>query len=135
MMYSKRADILLKLKRPNAAIADCTSALEINPDSGKAFRMRGKAHRFLGHWEQAHKDLAMAQKLDFDDDTVDVQKFVAARWKKIEERQTRIRLKNEAREKKRKEKELKRRIKENERRKEQAKKEYEAQKEAEAAGM
>merc|ERR1711972_426589 len=55
MMYAKRADILLKLKRPNAAIADCTAALEINPDSGKAFRMRGKAHRFLGHWAQAHK--------------------------------------------------------------------------------
>merc|ERR1711972_930586 len=98
MMYAKRADILLKMKRPNACIVDCTSALEINPDSGKAFRTRGKAHRFLGHWEQAHKDPAMAQKLDFDDDTADIQKFVAGRWKKIEERQTRIRIKTEAKE-------------------------------------
>ena len=51
--------------------ADCNAALAKNPDSGKAFRVRGKAHaakarasfgplsqpqanRLLGHWEEAN---------------------------------------------------------------------------------
>merc|ERR1719191_1042079 len=87
MMYTKRADMLLKSKRPLACIADCDAALEINPDSAKAFRLRGKAHRKLGHYEEAHKDLATAQKIDFDDEIDDIQKFVDARWKKIAEKQ------------------------------------------------
>lgn len=109
MMYAKRAEILLKLKRPCACIADCTSALEINPDSGKAYRVRGKANRRLGRWEPAHEDLSMGQKIDFDDDTVDMQKFVEAKWKKIAEKKNRQRLRIERIEKKRQEKELKRR--------------------------
>lgn len=44
--------------RPNAAILDCDAALKINPDSAKALKMRGKAHRMLGQWEAAKKDLA-----------------------------------------------------------------------------
>merc|ERR1712129_79948 len=76
MMFAKRADMLLKMKKPCACIADCDAALEVNPDSAKAYRIRGKAHRKLGHWEEAHKDLATAQSLDYDDDIVDVQKFV-----------------------------------------------------------
>merc|ERR1711972_428067 len=86
MLYAKRADLLLKLKRPNACIADTTAAIEINPDSAKAYRIRGKAHRKLGHWEEAHKDLSTAQSIDFDDDVVDMQKFVDAKWKKIAEK-------------------------------------------------
>lgn len=73
MMYAKRADMLLKMKRPCACIADCDAALEVNPDSAKAFRIRGKAHRKLGHWEQAHNDIAVAQKLDLT--------TICARWK------------------------------------------------------
>merc|ERR1711933_304500 len=109
MMYAKRADLLLKMKRPCACIKDCDAAIKTNPDSGKAYRMRGKAHRKLGHWEEAHSDLSMGQKLDFDDDTVDVQKFVADKWKKISEKKTRQRIKAEAKAKKEKEKEMKRR--------------------------
>merc|ERR1719421_1053873 len=109
MMYSKRADILLKLKRPNACIQDCTAALAVNPDSAKAYRLRGKAHRLLGHWEDAHKDLAQGQKLDFDDDTVDMQKFIDAKWKKIEAKRTKQRIKEEKRAKKAKEAEIRRR--------------------------
>eukprot|EP00930_Biecheleria_cincta_P008058 TRINITY_DN109400_c0_g1_i1.p1 TRINITY_DN109400_c0_g1~~TRINITY_DN109400_c0_g1_i1.p1 ORF type:complete len:421 (-),score=121.11 TRINITY_DN109400_c0_g1_i1:54-1283(-) len=109
MMYAKRAEILLKLKRPCACIADCTSALEINPDSGKAYRVRGKANRRLGRWEAAHEDLSTGQRLDFDDETIDMQKFVEAKFKKIAERKNRQRLRTERIEKKRKEKEIKRR--------------------------
>mmetsp|Transcript_39402 Transcript_39402/g.112478 ORF Transcript_39402/g.112478 Transcript_39402/m.112478 type:complete len:449 (+) Transcript_39402:58-1404(+) len=122
MMYAKRAELLLKLKRPNACIADCTAAIGVNPDSGKAYRIRGKAHRRLGHWEDAHKDLSMGQKLDFDDDTIDIQKLVADKFKKISERQTRIRLREERIAKKRKEADYKRRKAEAHRAYEEAKK-------------
>merc|ERR1719247_3408851 len=50
MMFAKRADILLKLKRPCACIADCDAAIEVNPDSAKAFRLRGKAYRKICNW-------------------------------------------------------------------------------------
>jgi len=89
MLYAKRAAVLLSLRRPCACIEDCNAAVAINPDSAKAFRIRGKAHRTLGHWEEAHQDLSLAQKLDYDDDIVDVQKFVAQKWKKISERKAR----------------------------------------------
>jgi len=95
LLYDKRADLLLRLRRPNACIADCTAALAINPDIGKAFRLRGKAHRRLGHWEEAHKDLSMGQHLDFDDDTVEEHSFVDGIWKKISDRLTRKRLREE----------------------------------------
>merc|ERR1712232_891637 len=68
LMLAKRGDVLLKMKRPNAAIHDCTAAVEVNPDCSKAYQVRGIAHRKLGHWEEAKEDLEMAQKLDFDDE-------------------------------------------------------------------
>merc|ERR1712046_292255 len=79
LLLSKRAELLLGQKRPCAAIRDCTAALEINPDCGKAFRIRGIAHRRLGHWPEAHSDLAQGQTLDFDDATPAIQAFVAKR--------------------------------------------------------
>jgi len=89
MIYAKRAEILLKLKRPNACIADCTAAIGINPDSGKAHRIRGKAHRSLCQWEEAHRDLALGQKLDYDDDTAEMQKIVDAKWQRIQKKRKR----------------------------------------------
>lgn len=77
MVYAKRAEVLLNLKRPNACIADCTAAISVNPNNGKAYRTRGKAQRALGHWKNAHKDLSNGQQLDFDDDTVEMQTLVA----------------------------------------------------------
>merc|ERR1719390_280808 len=87
LLLAKRADLLLNLKRPCAAIRDCTAALEVNPDCGKAFRIRGMAHRRLGHWPEAHSDLAQGQTLDFDDSTTTVQAFVAKRARAHEERE------------------------------------------------
>jgi len=124
MMYAKRAEMLLKLKRPCASIADCDAAIEINPDSAKAFRMRGKAYRKIGKWVEAHKDLSVAQQLDFDDDTAEVQKFVDVRYKKIEEKNTRQRIKTEAKEKKRKEKERAKEIARRKAAKEEAERRY-----------
>jgi len=35
LVVAKRANALLKLKRPNAAIRDCNFAIKMNPDSAK----------------------------------------------------------------------------------------------------
>jgi len=85
LILAKRAELLLRERRPCAAIRDCAAALEVNPDCGKAFRVRGVAHRKLGHWQEAHSDLAQGQKLDFDDGTVAVQTFVAKRVRALED--------------------------------------------------
>lgn len=34
----------VKLKKPNAAIRDCTRAKEINPDSAQPYKWRGRAY-------------------------------------------------------------------------------------------
>jgi len=97
MMYTKRAEILLKLKRPCACIADCHTAVEINPDSAKAYRIRGKAWRRLGSWEQAHKDISLSQKIDYDDNMVDMQKLVAEKRNAIVAKKAESRLQEEER--------------------------------------
>ena len=53
----------LKLRKPNAAKRDCDRALEANPDSAKALRIRGSAHRYLGNYEAAQADLALTLTL------------------------------------------------------------------------
>ncbi|KJH46413.1 tetratricopeptide repeat protein [Dictyocaulus viviparus] len=88
ILHAKRASVLLKLKRPMAAIADCDKAISINPDSAQGYKFRGRAYRpiclcmqmlalemclpsinsnLLGKWVEAHTDLATACKLDYDD--------------------------------------------------------------------
>eukprot|EP00747_Dinoflagellata_sp_TGD_P016693 gnl/TRDRNA2_/TRDRNA2_125296_c0_seq2.p1 gnl/TRDRNA2_/TRDRNA2_125296_c0~~gnl/TRDRNA2_/TRDRNA2_125296_c0_seq2.p1 ORF type:complete len:151 (+),score=47.04 gnl/TRDRNA2_/TRDRNA2_125296_c0_seq2:151-603(+) len=86
MLHARRAELLLKQSRPCAAIRDCDAALKINPDSGKAYRIRGIAHRKLGHWESAHQDLVLAQKLDYEPSVVDLAKVVAEKAKKAASR-------------------------------------------------
>ncbi|KAK6057262.1 tetratricopeptide repeat protein [Cooperia oncophora] len=67
ILHAKRANVLLKLKRPMAAIADCDKAISINADSAQGYKFRGRAYRLLGKWVEAHADLATACKLDYDD--------------------------------------------------------------------
>uniref|UniRef100_A0A2K6SN60 Hsp70-interacting protein N-terminal domain-containing protein n=1 Tax=Saimiri boliviensis boliviensis TaxID=39432 RepID=A0A2K6SN60_SAIBB len=62
ILYAKRATVFVKLQKPNAAIRDCDRAIEINPDSAQPYKWRGKAHRLLGHWEEAAHDLLWTQK-------------------------------------------------------------------------
>ena len=45
LMFAKRANAFLHLKKPNAAIRDCNKAVEMNPDSATAHKFRGRAHR------------------------------------------------------------------------------------------
>ncbi|CAE8626123.1 unnamed protein product, partial [Polarella glacialis] len=67
MMVAKRAEILMKQKRYRAVVADATLALSLNPDSAKAYRVRGKARRCLGDYEGSYLDLSQAQNIDYDD--------------------------------------------------------------------
>merc|ERR1719231_2062030 len=79
LVYAKRADAFLKLKKPNAAIRDANKALELNPDSAKALKVRGAAQRYLGEYEKAKKDLASAQSIDYDEGLDTIQQFVVKR--------------------------------------------------------
>ena len=63
---AKRAEVLLDLERPVAAIADCDAALGLNPDSCRALKVRGKVKAALGDFEAANLDLSKAQSIDFD---------------------------------------------------------------------
>lgn len=84
-LFAKRAGVYIKLNKPNAAIRDCDRALELNPDQVIAFRFRGRAHRLLGNWETAARDLATAQKIDYSDDADDWLKEVMPNAKRIQE--------------------------------------------------
>jgi len=55
------------MKKPNAAIADTNIAIKINADSAKPYKVRARAHRALGHYEQALRDIQLGQKLDWDE--------------------------------------------------------------------
>uniref|UniRef100_A0A2R9BAK1 STI1 domain-containing protein n=1 Tax=Pan paniscus TaxID=9597 RepID=A0A2R9BAK1_PANPA len=85
ILYAKRASVFVKLQKPNAAIRDCDRAIEINPDSAQPHKWQGKAHRLLGHWEEAAHDLALASKLDYDEDASAMLKEVQHRAQKIAE--------------------------------------------------
>ncbi|XP_027727403.1 hsc70-interacting protein [Vombatus ursinus] len=98
ILYAKRASIFIKLQKPNAAIRDCDRAIEINPDSAQPYKWRGKAHRLLGHWEESAHDLAMACKLDYDEDASAMLKEVQPRAQKIAEHRRKYERKREERE-------------------------------------
>jgi len=83
MMLAKRAEMLLKLKRPRGAAADATAALKMNPDSCKAYKLQGKALRLLGDYEGATRAFGQAQQIDFDDGIADQLKYVSERNKKM----------------------------------------------------
>mmetsp|Transcript_48347 Transcript_48347/g.87399 ORF Transcript_48347/g.87399 Transcript_48347/m.87399 type:complete len:883 (-) Transcript_48347:236-2884(-) len=95
MMYSKRAQILLQLGRPGAAIHDCTAALEINPNSAKAFKIRGRAHTKREGWIEAQSDFREALKIDYDEDIEDECKQVAAKLKEAEKAAEEAKLREE----------------------------------------
>ncbi|NWU65119.1 F10A1 protein, partial [Pterocles burchelli] len=103
ILYAKRASVFVKLQKPNAAIRDCDRAIKINPDSAQTYKWRGKAHRLLGHWEEAARDLALACKLDYDEDASAMLKEVQPRAQKIAEHRRKY-------ERKREEKEIKERM-------------------------
>ncbi|KPP56978.1 hsc70-interacting protein-like [Scleropages formosus] len=98
ILFAKRASVYIQMQKPNAAIRDCNRAIAINPDSAQPYKWRGKAHRLLGHWEEASKDLAMACKLDYDEDTSAILKEVQPKANKIIEHRRKYERKREERE-------------------------------------
>ena len=80
LTYGKRAEILLKSKRPGAAINDCTTALSSNPDSCKNLKIRGQAYFKIGQYEKAAADLRKAMAIDARD--CSSQQFSIARSRK-----------------------------------------------------
>lgn len=67
LLYAKRGQIYLLMKKPNACIRDCNRAMELNPDSAAAHKFRGRAHQLLGKFEEAANDLRKACKFDYDE--------------------------------------------------------------------
>lgn len=120
ILYASRASLLLVMKRPNAAIRDCDVAVKLNPDSAKAYKVRGKAYRYLGMYDKAKKDLQYGNKLDFDDSTFAVQKFVEGRLKAKEE----LEMKRAARERQLEEERREKEREEIRRRREEAARKY-----------
>uniref|UniRef100_A0A1E1XF55 Putative heat shock 70kd protein n=1 Tax=Amblyomma aureolatum TaxID=187763 RepID=A0A1E1XF55_9ACAR len=120
VLFAKRANVLLKLEKPNAAIRDANKALELNPDQALGFKIRGRAHRLLGHWEEAAKDLAMACKLDYTDEANEWLKEVTPNAKKLQEHRRKW-------ERKREERELKERAERVRKAREEQERKYKAQ--------
>ena len=82
-LVCKRAEALLKSGRPKAAETDAAAALALNPDSAKAYKLRGKARRKLGDYDGAAADLGQAQRIDYDDSVIDDLKYCSKRSAKI----------------------------------------------------
>ncbi|CAF93381.1 unnamed protein product, partial [Tetraodon nigroviridis] len=95
VLYAKRASVYIQMQKPNAAIRDCDRAIQINPDSAQPYKWRGKAHRLLGHWEEAAKDLATACKLDYDESASALLKVVQPKANKIMEHRRKYERKRE----------------------------------------
>ncbi|XP_027340366.1 TPR repeat-containing thioredoxin TDX [Abrus precatorius] len=85
ILYATRASVFMKLKKPNAAIRDADTAVKINPDSAKGFKIRGMSRAMLGLWEEAAGDLRVASKLDYDEEIAMALKKVEPNAHKIAE--------------------------------------------------
>eukprot|EP00804_Cyclotella_cryptica_P024012 CCRYP_020053-RB/>CCRYP_020053-RB protein AED:0.08 eAED:0.08 QI:109/1/1/1/1/1/4/951/349 len=68
LLLANRAHVLFQLERYDASVRDCDVALEKNPDSAKALRIRGECHLKLAKYHAALKDLSAAQTIDFDEE-------------------------------------------------------------------
>ncbi|XP_048847099.1 hsc70-interacting protein-like [Brienomyrus brachyistius] len=98
ILYAKRASVYVKMQKPNAAVRDCNRAIDINPDSAQPYKWRGMAHRMLGNWEEAARDLATACKLDYDEDASMMLKEVQPKANRIIEHRRKYERKREERE-------------------------------------
>ena len=83
LTYAKRAEALLKLGFPSAAIADCEKALEMNPDSAKTYKVAAKALTKKGEWTAAYNKLCTGNKIDEDEDSAALQKRLKTKCDKM----------------------------------------------------
>lgn len=96
--FAKRGTCYLKLKKPNACIRDCDRAIQLNNDSAAAHKFRGRAHRLLGNFVKAAKDLRDACKIDFDEQADEWLKEVTPNARKLEEHERKMQRKREEKE-------------------------------------
>merc|ERR1719346_121727 len=89
VMFAKRGMCYLKInpKATNACVKDCSRAIQLNPDNAAAYKWRGRAHRLLGNFAEAAKDLSTACKIDFDEQADEWLKEVQPNAKKLAEHQ------------------------------------------------
>jgi len=89
VMFAKRGMCYLKInpKATNACVKDCSRAIQLNPDNAAAYKWRGRAHRLLGNFADAAKDLSTACKIDFDEQADEWLKEVQPNAKKLQEHQ------------------------------------------------
>ena len=98
LLYATRASVLEQLGHYSEAMEDCTYALEQNPDSAKAYKIRGKLRYQQSEgadWEEALSDLNQAQAIDFDPELVDLLKELTQRRKEEEHVQAQARMEHE----------------------------------------
>jgi len=95
LLLCRRAAVLLQLGRAQGVMDDCTAALAVNPDSGKAFKLRARAYVKLEQWEKAHVDFQTGLKIDFDDQTEEESKVAEGKAKEIRESVVRERVQKE----------------------------------------
>jgi len=101
LLLANRADCLYKLKRYNASIQDCHVALEKNADSAKALRIRGRAYKAIGQYENARRDLSTSQTIDYDYTAADELKDVTKKVAEMEIAKVKKKIEEEAKMKKR----------------------------------
>lgn len=100
IFFASRADCYLKMKKPNAAIKDCDKSIEINSDNAKAYKIRGIAKRHLGRYEEAAKDLVTGTRIDYDEKSQTILKFVQEKARKKKEREQKRQAKEQEKRKK-----------------------------------
>eukprot|EP01062_Namystynia_karyoxenos_P060000 TRINITY_DN51440_c0_g1_i1.p2 TRINITY_DN51440_c0_g1~~TRINITY_DN51440_c0_g1_i1.p2 ORF type:complete len:324 (+),score=115.20 TRINITY_DN51440_c0_g1_i1:70-972(+) len=81
LLYVERAEIHLRMRRPNAAVRDCDAALRINPDSAGAHKVRGRAFRMLKNWELSAHHMRLGNQLVYDGSSYALQKRVEGKVK------------------------------------------------------
>ena len=101
LLYANRAMVLMELGRTKAAEHDCSLALEKNPDSAKALRIRGKARKLLGKYDEALHDLSASQQIDFDENTVQDLKELSELHLQKEKEEAQKRIEDEEKKRKR----------------------------------
>lgn len=84
LLLANRAHCLFKLGRYTASIRDCDIALENNPDSAKALRIRGECYLQTDQCHSARKDLSQAQTIDWDSEAAMMLKEATERCSELD---------------------------------------------------
>mmetsp|Transcript_25695 Transcript_25695/g.46532 ORF Transcript_25695/g.46532 Transcript_25695/m.46532 type:complete len:337 (-) Transcript_25695:376-1386(-) len=126
LLLAHRAHCLFRMDRRAAAVRDCDAALDRNPDSAKALRIRGECHVRAGEYQKALGDLSAAQSIDFDGEAARMLKETTAKCREMDAE--RVKAKNEEEDR------LRKRGEEIKKAQEEARREAEEEERSSAAG-